>query len=119
MGKNRNQTKQKIDININATDTINEKVFSDITRVSLEFDDENGVRLHAFGYLMYNDGTKDVKVDNINIEMNNTELTTLLGTQLTDLEAIIEKVALNKVAEKLKLQETDFEKKDKKNNKVK
>lgn len=105
------KSKAKIRVNIanSLNETVNEVMFVDVIRVAIEYSDT--VRLQAFGSLMYNDGVKDVWVNNINIDMEKSQLEALLGTQLTDLEDIIEKVAINQVAGQLDLTDADFEKK--------
>lgn len=112
MGKQiKSKAKVKVNVSDSLTESINEVMFVDITRVSIDYSED--VHLQAFGSLSYNDGVKDVKVNNVNIELDVTQLQAILGTQLADLEAIIEKVAINQIAGKLKLNETDFEKKAK------
>ncbi len=112
MGKQiKSKAKVKVNVEGSYTDSVNEVMFVDITRVSIDYSE--GIRLQAFGHLFYNDGVKDVQNGNVNIELDSAQLEALLGTQLTDLENIIEKVAINQIAGKLKLNESDFEKKTK------
>lgn len=110
MGKQiKSKARTKVNVEGSYTESVNEVVFADITRVTIDYSE--GIRLSAFGSLFYNDGTKDVKNGNINIEKDETELEALLGNQLAILEDILEKVAINDIASKLKLTDADFEKK--------
>lgn len=116
MGKEiKSKAKVKVNVAGSFTESVNEIMFVDITRVSIDYSEN--VRLQAFGYIYYNDGVKNIKVNNVNIELDATQLEAVLGTQLADLEAIIEKVAVNQIAGQLKLNEADFEKKAKNKNK--
>lgn len=107
------KSKAKVTVNVagSLNETINEVMFVDITKVTIDYSE--GVSLQAYGSLCYNDGTQDVKVNNVNINLDSSELEALLGTQLNDLEDIIEKIAINEVASQLDLTDADFEKKTK------
>jgi len=102
------ETKAKTKLNINSTDSINEILFVDILRLNIDYTD--GVRVTGFGTVSYNDGTKDIKVDNVNIDINESDLSSVLGNSLNDLENVVEKLALNQIAGKLKIATTDLKK---------
>lgn len=104
------QTTKKVNLKVNSTTSVNDTAFLDIERVviNLRGDDKH---LSAIGTLYYNDGVKDIKVDTVNIDLQKADIDSVLGTQVNDLDAILQKIGIESLSKQLNLLPSEIEEK--------